>query len=233
MLKLSWTTRGSDGGDAISSYNVEWDTKSGTSEVQRVRVSSTSSLSGSFKLSFEYAKTAAINFDATNADVQAALEAVSTVGTVVVSDRTVASTYSQWTITFSSNVGDLNLLAVDTTSLLPNDATQSVVQVTAGVVPVFDSGTIGINTLPLGKVSIVPVPEIQKIWIRTKAADLGGDFKVYSFIQILQINNTHTTTIHATTLVHFNHLYSINSTATIQSTTIHSTTLIHSNHLHR
>lgn len=108
-LMVQWEAPLSDGGETISEYVVEWDTAStfdsgadgnpqgstvvnasergSVADVQAVRVSVDDGLfvSGSFFLEYSGQLTGSIPFDASAAEVEAALEALCTVGDVAVS----------------------------------------------------------------------------------------------------------------------------------------------------
>jgi hypothetical protein len=71
-----------------------------------------SPINGTFTIFFEGAFTNDLHFDASAADVQAALEALSTIGHVDV-DREDTGNGFKWTVSFIQNVGNLRMMAAD------------------------------------------------------------------------------------------------------------------------
>jgi hypothetical protein len=98
-------------------------------------------LGGHFTVAYKGQITGYLRFDSTAAAIKAALEALSTVGTVDVA-RTVAADENlgfTWTVTFRTNLGDLEPLVVDYRALTGTVATASVQEVKKGVFPPFNS----------------------------------------------------------------------------------------------
>ncbi len=175
-VAVTWEAPAALGGADLLSYVVDWDTNGGLREVQRVDLMSVSlaGVSGTFQLSYGVHKTRPLPFDASGDAMKAALEGLAPVGTVDVVRSAVAAGYS-WTVTFTSNTGDLPTLAPLPAGLLGSPAL-TVTQVRAGTDPSFDSGTVGVNVLPLGSAVVARVSEIQTVTVTAGAEDLDGSF---------------------------------------------------------
>jgi hypothetical protein len=106
-----------------------------TNEVQVVTVSNATG--GTFTLTFESATTDAIAYNASAAAVQAALEALSTIGTGNVA--VTGNAGGPWTVTFQNDLGgtDVAQMTADGTNLEGEGATVSVSTTT--------EGTLGVN----------------------------------------------------------------------------------------
>jgi hypothetical protein len=127
-------------------------------------------------------KTRPLQYDATEEQVTAALEALASVGRVNVALSTGVSSSGvnnrMWSVTFLSNIGNLPSLVPIKDLLVGESASLTVAEVTAGTEPSFDQGTVGVNVMPLGFKDIEPLPEIQTIIVTSGAEDLDGDFKI-------------------------------------------------------
>ncbi|KAH8055104.1 hypothetical protein JL722_8529 [Aureococcus anophagefferens] len=106
-------------------------------------------LVGSFTLTFNGVATGPVPAGASADRVRSALEALATVGEVSVSLAS-SDDSASYQIAFRTNV--------------------------KGGSPPFDEGTVGIYTLPLGSVDVVPVAEVQVVEVGAKAEDVNGYF---------------------------------------------------------
>merc|ERR1711871_1083687 len=176
-VNISWSTPVNQGGLSfpVNKYGVEWDANAGVSEQQEVRISGAAS--GTFLLSFEGQTTDPLLHDITALDLKAALEALSTIGQVTV-HRNVDATHFVWSITFDSNVGNLEQMSLNADNLFGERVTQSVQTRVQGTRPAFDQGTQGIHVSSLGTVTVLSTPEVQTISVSTQADDLAGQFWV-------------------------------------------------------
>ncbi|RHY58541.1 hypothetical protein DYB30_007255, partial [Aphanomyces astaci] len=86
-------------------------------EVQALWMPISPTETGSFALEFQGAKTPAILYNSPLAQLQAALEALDTVGTLRIT-TSIQTGYNVWAITFLQNTGLLPLLVVDSSSLV-------------------------------------------------------------------------------------------------------------------
>jgi hypothetical protein len=191
-IKITWAPPLDDGGVAVSSYNVEWDSHSGVMAQQVI--TQTGAHSGTFRLTFDGATTKAIPFDATELQLEHALTALQTVGSVQVSRAELtndeggakkngkkgskATAGFSWTVAFLDNVGDVSLLEAPAGSrnLRPASASSAVPAINVrslvqGSKPPFDQGTVGIYTLPLGSAKVSAAHEVQRITVEAAAAD--------------------------------------------------------------
>jgi hypothetical protein len=121
----------------------------GTAETQTLTKAGTVS-GGTFTLSYEGEVTTAIAWDATAADVQAALEALSTIGLggVVVTGGPLNT--GPFTVAFKGQSGDLPALVADTTNLTGAGAGVTVAEGTKGTAGANDgrqttSNIVGLN----------------------------------------------------------------------------------------
>ncbi|MHC4511569.1 MAG: flagellar filament capping protein FliD [Planctomycetota bacterium] len=91
--------------------------------------------SGTYTVTYEGQTTAAIAFDATPAEIQAALETLSTVnaGDVTVDGGADGLDDGAVTFTFSTALGDVSMISVDGSDLGPGGASVTVVETTKGV----------------------------------------------------------------------------------------------------
>ncbi len=156
-----------------SMYKVDWDGAPGILEIQRVTISGATS--GTFRLKFDGTTTLPIAWNADASAVEFALNALPTIGTVLI-QKPVPGV---WLVTFSNNVGDLPMMSGLSTALIPSStASIAIDEVVAGTVPPFDQGTIGLTPLPLGSAIVEPLPAQQAITITTAAEDLRGTFVI-------------------------------------------------------
>ncbi|KAH8073997.1 hypothetical protein JL721_2553 [Aureococcus anophagefferens] len=160
-LNVSWTPPVDAGGAAVTKYRVEYDSTAATHEVQRVEFECADGpLVGSFTLTFNGVATGPVPAGASADRVRSALEALATVGEVSVSLAS-SDDSASYQIAFRTNVGDLPALEASTTALRGSDggpASSAVYEQVKGGSPPFDEGTVGIYTLPLGSVDVVPSP---------------------------------------------------------------------------
>lgn len=121
---------------------------SGTAETQTLTKAGTIS-GGTFTLSFEGEVTDDIAFDATSADVQAALEALSTVrpGGVTVTGGPLNT--GPFTVAFKGFSGDLPALVVDATNLTGTGAGVTVAEGTKGTAGANDGRQTATNIVGL------------------------------------------------------------------------------------
>ena len=182
----------------MNSYTVEWDTRTGISEVQRITLAasappsssptvisggSVAGLSGYFRLSFGGQTTALLSSTASPADVQAALMSLSAIGNVAVSSptSTAAVAAAVWVVTFVSNVGPQPLLALNTDSLSgTGGVSANVTRLTPGTwPPAFAASTSTSRAVvSSGRVDVLPAPTIQLLTVSAAAQDLDGTFAV-------------------------------------------------------
>ncbi len=173
MLNVSWTLPFTPQyGMLPSMYKVDWDGSPGISEIQRVTISGATS--GTFRLKFDGATTLPIAWNADASSVEFALNALPTIGTVLV-QRTLPG---EWLVTFSNNVGDLPMMLGLSTALTPSIASIAIDEVVTGMDPPFDQGMVGLTPLPLGSVIVEPLSALQAITITAAAGDLHGTFVV-------------------------------------------------------
>jgi len=175
-LKVTWIVPQHDSGSSITKYRVDWDTHMGVAEQQTIVTSSASPIEGTFAVSFRGQRSAEILSGATEQQMKIAIESLPTVGTVKVTRVGPLNNGYQWTVTFTSNIGDLP--ALKTHSSLQNGAAVAASELVKGTTPAFDHGTIGINVLPLGTTTLEVKQEVQSITVASGAADLAGYFTV-------------------------------------------------------
>ena len=108
--------------------------ESAIAEVQTMN-RSPSPNSGTYTLTYKGQTTAAIDYNASPEDIQAALEALSTInaGDVTVEGGATGLEDGAVTFTFSTNLGDVSMISVDGSDLLPGSSPVTVEETTKGV----------------------------------------------------------------------------------------------------
>ena len=112
-------------GDEVQSISTAVLNADGQAEIQRVHLNNpTQIIGGNFTLHYLGYTTRPLRFDATSEEVASALKALSSIADVEVARRGDRYSMSQnaevgwyWEVTFSSNVGDLDLLSGDATNI--------------------------------------------------------------------------------------------------------------------
>merc|ERR1711988_2052987 len=170
-LNVSFIPPLSDNGSPVTKYKVEWDGAAGISEVQAITTSASSSLDGTFRLSFRGHSTSALPYDASDERLQVALEGLRTVGKVRVERTGPISNGFMWEVTFLQNVGNVPLISLDPTGLVGNGIFTDVSELIKGTEPSFDQGTVGIHEMPLGSTELVVPEEVQEIALSAQAED--------------------------------------------------------------
>ena len=186
-LRVSWAPPPNDGGAAITKYRVEWDSKPGMQEEQRITLQGATS--GTFALSFRGQRTVDLQHDAPAATVRTALEALLNVGSVNVK----GSASAGYTVRFVTNVGDLPTIRVHKAGLVGTSVSADVQVIRQGSAPPFDEGTHGITQAPLGTQDISERAEVQTITVSTKDQDLNGHFRM-SFMGAISYDVKHDAT---------------------------------------
>ncbi len=107
---------------------------SAVSEVQTID-RSPSPNSGTYTLTYEGQTTAAIAYNASPSEIQAEIEALSTVnaGTITVEGGAEGLNDGAVTFTFSTTLGDVSMISVNGSGLLPGSSPVTVVETTKGV----------------------------------------------------------------------------------------------------
>ena len=111
-------------------------------------------LGGDFALEFNGQRTGYLTHDATAPEVKTALEGLSTIGSVDVTasgpDENEGYT---WTVTFLTELGDVESIIIDDADLTGTVPTGAVLEYKTGIFPPFDSLDPE-NGLPLGSATI-------------------------------------------------------------------------------
>ena len=133
-IRVDFEKSPDDGGAPVTKYKIEWDVaheasymNGATSDnilysptaVQHIETqSSANDLGGSFRLKFEDFETDALAYDISSDDMKTALESLPTIGTVNISRHAVDPVRPRnglrWTISFLTNVGNIQALLVST-----------------------------------------------------------------------------------------------------------------------
>lgn len=109
-------------------------TTTAVAEVQKLSTTSAAT-AGAFTLTYDGHTTAAINYDATTADIQSALEALPNVsaGDIVVSGDNLIVAGGETIFTFADTAGDVSLISINPAGLTPSDSSNYVMtEETAG-----------------------------------------------------------------------------------------------------
>ncbi|KAH8049142.1 hypothetical protein JL722_12143 [Aureococcus anophagefferens] len=138
-----------------------WADTNTTVNVTRIRSSTSEALSGDFALEFRGQRTGYLTYDSSSYDVEAALESLSTIGSVAV-NRTAADENGghTWSITFLSELGDVPMLVADDLDMSGTAVTATTYLVTQGVFPPFNSLDEA-NGLPLGSAAVTDLADLQ------------------------------------------------------------------------
>jgi hypothetical protein len=154
QVTVTWEAPAALGGADVEHYQVDWDTNGGAREVQRVTLTSPSigTLSGTFQLAYGVYRTRPLPYDATAEAVDGALEGLAPLAVVDVTKAVLANGF-EWIVTFVSNTGDLPNLTPLPAGLV-GTSSLTVAQVSPGTDPTFDSGTVGVNVMPLGSAMV-------------------------------------------------------------------------------
>ena len=103
------------------------------------------------------------------------------VGVVEVTDvsTSTASAYgAEWTVNFSDNIGNLDLLVLSCNNLVGTSVDVQITPVTTGSEATFTSGTVGIYQRPLGDATVAQTNSVQTITVNSSSIDLNGYFYV-------------------------------------------------------
>ena len=192
-------------------------------EEQTVAVSAEAAdLGGTFNLGFGGAVTAAVAADATAAEVQAALQALTEVGACLVGREAIANGF-QWNVTFSDTPGDLTLLSATASGLTGTapgvtvrERTRGVPAFTGGaftssgavVVTVTDNDIAGVqlSTMTLAATESAASPGGYTVALRTQPTALvtvtiAGDYDAQPVPNTLVFNETNWATEQGVTAV--------------------------------
>ena len=185
-VKVNWKVPTANGGSDLNIYSVDYDYKPLVNEIQQVTITSKSmKVTGTFCLAFDGISTSSIPYSASAIRLESALESLSNIGNVQVKqdfqeDISSNSYQIQWSITFLDNVGNLPLLTVGCNYLSGNSVSISITEVTAGLIPAFNSGSIGIFQRPLGNLIVKKTQSTQIITVNSSSVDLNGYFYIYN-----------------------------------------------------
>lgn len=186
-VTVSWNAPTSSGGSPVSSYIVEYDYPSSELDIQTVQIrSASSSLTGTFCLSFMGDSTGEIDADTSESRFKSLLESLPGIGKLLVAvDRSntfnsSSEVQQQWKIIFLDNVGPLPLLQSSCNTLVGVNVSIAVSSVQQGIAPSFSTGMIGILALPLGRVQTTPLHTVQMITVNASSSDLDGEFYVFN-----------------------------------------------------
>jgi len=184
-LKVSWEAPADAGGRSIEKYLVEYDYAPLKKDIQKLSVSAKSKASvGSFCLSYKGSSTSALPADVAASRVKSALESLSNIGEVEVSQLLASDASNSyevsWLITFVSNVGSVDLLSVGCQTFKDKSTSIYVTKVQTGDAHAFTSGSVGFLKKPLGSVYVSQADSVQVITVNSSSSDLGGYFYVHN-----------------------------------------------------
>ena len=134
-----------------------------TVTVSQVQAATSEVIGGRYSLLFRGARSRYISYNASSLDVQRALEEVATVGQVAVSRSSADENNGYtWMVTFLTDLGPLDLIQFDGTSLTGTVATGTVAVVLVGVYPPFNSSN-PILGLPLGTAVVTNLSQLSVV----------------------------------------------------------------------
>ena len=174
-LTTTWSPPVSNNGAPVASYKIEWYNEEPSVEVQMVTTSSnghveeiqmietaavSDSIANQFTLSFRGEKTSPMFEDVSAADVEAALERLSTIGTVTVTSDRTNSGYSKRAIAGTVDVAlGANAITCNSGCAFATDFSRGdLIWVAGEAFRVHLSATFDANTVPLGTVADNSVP---------------------------------------------------------------------------
>ncbi|GMH48103.1 hypothetical protein TL16_g00217 [Triparma laevis f. inornata] len=202
-IEVSFTEPSSEGSD-IDLYKIEWTTDSDFStlprDIRTIRLNNTNATDvlGSFTLGYGGISTIALTAASTPAEVEAALEALETLGDVTVSAGDLrndlytgtgkwldAAKNSEWDVTFVQDVGLLGDLTIDTTNLF-SESTQGQINgyIKNGTTGLAYPSHYGFDYMHASKETcgssiIGSASSVQKIVLRANDAVVtGGSFQL-------------------------------------------------------
>ncbi len=134
-----------------------------TVTITQVRAATSEMIGGRYSLLFRGARSRYLPYNATALDVQRALEELATVGQVGVtrSNADENNGYT-WLVTFLTDLGPLDLIQFDGTSLTGTVATGNVAEVVVGSFPPFNS-SVPILGLPLGTAVLTNLSQLTVV----------------------------------------------------------------------
>ena len=173
----------------VDSFATQRNTMGG-SGAARVRVDTiqegdASPLGGIFTLTFQGQTTGYLSSAATDVEVKHALEALDTIGTVQVtrSDADANNGY-EWSVEFTTELGDVSALIVDDTALTGTAKFATVQEHVKGVAPGFNSA----SGLPAGSYTITNMGSLEhtfgdleqgvSYWARVRATNSAGRWSI-------------------------------------------------------
>jgi hypothetical protein len=151
----------STGSNITSAYGTTTTLNTETVTITEVQAATSSVLGGKFALTFMGDRSQYLSYDANALDIQRALEELGTIGKVAVS-RTSADENNgyTWEVTFLTELGSLNLMDLDGTSLTGTVATGTVSKLVTGIDPPFNSSD-PVLALPIGSTTITNMSQLS------------------------------------------------------------------------
>ena len=144
----------------LSSF-LPYSNKNSTANVTLVQKSTSVAVSGDFALEFRGQRTGYLPYTSSAYAVEAALEALSTIGSVAVS-RTAPDENggATWSITFLTELGDVPMLTADDLDMTGTAVSATTFLERQGVFPPFNS-LDPLNGLPLGSAAITDLADLD------------------------------------------------------------------------
>lgn len=133
--------------------------------ITEVQAATSQVLGGEFALTFEGSRSLYLPYNATALQVQYALEELPTVGIVAVSRSSADENNGYtWAVTFMTDLGSLDLIVFDATSLTGTVASGTVTKLIPGVLPPFNSSD-PILGLPIGSSIITNLSSLSVLMV--------------------------------------------------------------------
>ena len=134
-----------------------------TVTVTQLQAATSEVIGGRYSLLFRGARSRYLPYNATALDVQRALEELVTVGQVAVSRSSADENNGYtWLVTFLTDLGPLDLIQFDGTSLTGTVATGNVAEIVVGTFPPFNSSN-PILGLPLGSAVVTNLSQLSVV----------------------------------------------------------------------
>ncbi len=184
--------------DVLSWLNTDEGT-AGVDEVQTLTLTGGAATAGTFTLTYGGETTSALDYDATLAEVETALEALSTISSIAVGGSTLDAG-GPMTFTFPSSVGDASLITIDDSSLTGPTST-AIAETTKGRAVQGVLGSEATATLVNGEIVITDaIGGYSKTDLEMAYSDSGDDTSLTmpSYFEVLTVGGDEVKNINIT-----------------------------------
>ena len=180
-LLVSWEKSSDFQGDEVTAYKLEWWDAVGSHEVQKIKLSASSAITGTFTVTFNGETTDHLlwNIDATG--MTAALDTLTTIQHVEVERSAIISNGYEWTVTFLGDTGNLpDQLIINKIGLSASGSASNVIELASTVSHGTNYGNHGTyvldpkNLKPPYRYTITGLSAGVQYWTRVSALNNRG-----------------------------------------------------------